>query len=433
MKNKLLVILVLLMLIVPIQIAFGLSQNLEVKESKEFEISNINVDISELILKINESLLFNYLESLVDIGPRYVGSENCKKAADYIHDEFEKLGLDVYIDPWNYPRYKCRNVVATLNGTDSSSDAIFVICAHFDTIGDSPGANDDGSGIAAMLSIANILCKYTFNHTIRFVATSGEEVGIYGANDYARKAYLRDENIVGVLNLDTIGYTTEKGGNFCYLLKPERSSWISSIINELSQTYQEYINLIPLVLNNRNNDHRAFLNYGYDALQFVQLSRGDYPYHTPEDKIEKVNFTYLKKVTRLIFATILELANRPIDVQVRFVTPKEGYLYLFDRPLLRQPKVNILGRDARGLTYIIGRTTARINITTKEEIISVSYSIDGIATFSGFFQESPYEWKIKISNDIFPLTGKHTLGVQVCSSSGKTAYDEMDIYIFSTY
>jgi hypothetical protein len=284
-----------------------------------------------------------------------------------------------------------------------------------------------------MLSIANIISKYTFNHTIRFVATSGEEVGLYGANDYARKAYLRDENIVWVLNLDTIGYTTEKGGNVCYILKPERSYWISSIIKELSQTYREYIELIPLVIKNRNNDHRAFLNYGYDALQFVQLSRGNYPYHTPDDTIDKVNFTYLKKVTRLVLATILELANRPIDVQVRFETPKEGYLYLFDRPLLRQPKVNILGRDARGLTYIIGRTTARINITSKEEIISVSYSIDGIATFSGFFQEPPYDWKIKISREIFPLTGKHTLGVQVCTSNGKTAYDEMDIYVFSTY
>ena len=433
MKKILACIFVFLMLIIPIHSAFGITQNLEITNNIESSGANFNTDIAEMVSQVNESMLFYYLKGLVDIGPRYVGSENCKKGADYIHEEFEKLGLGVYTDPWRYPKYKCRNVVATLNGTDPSSDAIFVLCAHFDTIGDSPGANDDGSGIAAMLSIANIISKYTFNHTLRFVATSGEEVGLYGSNDYARKAYLRDENIVGVLNIDTIGNTTEKGGNVVYLLKPERSEWLSSIIKELSVTYNEYINLSVLSIKNRNNDQRSFLNYGYDVIQFVQLARGNYPAHTPRDTIEKVNFIYLKKVTKLILATAVKLANKPIDVQVRFVAPKEEFLYFFDRPIFRQPKVNILGTKARGMTFIIGRTTARINITTDEEINSVSYSLNGIASFSGFFQEPPYEWKIKISNKIFPLTGKHLLGVYVCTSSGKTAYDEMDIFVFTTH
>ena len=216
-------------------------------------------------------------------------------------------------------------------------------------------------------------------------------------------------------------------------MKPERSEWISSIIKDLSQTYYEFINLSVLPIKNRNNDQRSFLNYGYDVVQFVQLARGNYPLHTPRDTIEKVNLTYLEKVTKLILATAVSLADRPIDVQVRFVTPKEGCLYLFDRLIFKQPKINIFGKKARGLTYVIGRTTARINITTKEEINSVSFSIDGIASFSGFLQGPPYEWLIKISPKIFPLKGKHTLGVYVCTSNGKTAYDEMDIFVFTTY
>ena len=433
MKKIIACIFVFFMLIIPIQSAFGITQNIEIENNVESREVTFDTDIVEMIPQVNESMLFTYLKGLVDIGTRYVGSENCNKAANYLHDEFERLGLDVYIDPWRYPKYKCRNVIATLNGTDTSSDATFVLCAHFDTIGDSPGANDDGSGIAAMLAIANITSKYSFNHTLRFVATSGEEVGLYGSHDYARKAYLRNENIVGVLNIDTIGNTTVKGGNVAYLLKPERSEWMSSIIKELSQTYMNYINLSVLSIKNRNNDHRSFLNYGYDVVQFVQLARGNYPLHTPQDTFEKVNFTYLTKITKLILATTVELVNKPIDVQVRFVTPKEGYIYLFDLPILRQPRINILGKNARGMTYIIGRTTARINITTKEEINSVSYSIDGIASFPGFLQGSPYEWVIKFSNKIFPLTGKHTLGVYVCTSSGKTAYDEMDVFVFTAH
>jgi len=432
MKNKI-VFLLIFIIILPINTAFGISQNHTIKNITEITELDLGSNIIEMISKINTPMIFDYLKGLVDIGPRFVGSENCEIAAQYIHDEFKKLGLDVYIDSWSYPKYKCRNVIATLNGTDQNSDAIFVLCAHFDTIGDSPGANDDGSGIASMLSIANILSKYTFNHTIRFVATSGEEVGLYGSNDYSRKAYERNENIVGVLNIDTIGNTTAKGGNVVYLLKPERSEWMSSIIKDLSQTYYEFINLSVLPIKNRNNDQRSFLNYGYDVVQFVQLARGNYPLHTPRDTIEKVNLTYLAKVTKLMLATAVELADRPIDIQVRFITPKEGCLYLFDRLLFKQPKINIFGKNARGLTYIIGRTTARINITTKEEINSVSFSIDGIASFSGFLQNPPYEWLIKISSKILPLKGKHTLGVYVCTSTGKTAYDEMDVFVFTAY
>ena len=405
----------------------------EIKENKNLIVTNFENDIIDMINQINQSLIHHYLKGLVDIGSRYTGSDNCKKAANYIFDEFKKIGLDAKIEPWSYVRYKCQNVVATLNGTDSSSDAIFVLCAHYDTIGDSPGANDDGSGIAAMLSIANISSKYSFNHTIRFIATSGEEVGLYGSNDCARKSYKREENIVAVLNIDTIGNTTKKGENVVYLLKPDRSEWISSIIKDLSRTYMQYFDLSVLPVGNRGNDHKSFLNYGYDAVQFVQLARGNYPLHTPQDTIEKINYNYLIKVTKLVLTTTVELANKPIDVQVRIVTPKEGYLYLFDRPIFRQPKINIFGKKVRGMTYVLGRTTARINITTKEEINSVSFCIDGISSFPGFLQEPPYEWKIKMSSKIFPLMGKHKLGVYVSTSSGKTAYDEMDIFVCTLY
>jgi len=433
MNKKIVCCLVFLILIIPLNTAFGTSNNLKLTNNSELTEYDSGIDIIELISKVKEPMIFNYLKGLVEIGTRFVGSKNCEKAAQYIFDKFKELDLDVKIDKWSYPKYKCRNVIATLNGTDPNSDSIFVLCAHFDTAGNSPGANDDGSGIAAMLSIANITSKYTFNHTLRFVATSGEEVGLYGSNDYSRKAYNRNENIVGVLNIDTIGNTTAIGGNVVYLLKPERSEWMSSTIKDLSQAYKEFINLSVLPIKNRDNDQRSFINYGYDVIQFVQLARGNYPLHTPQDTIEKINLTYLAKVTKLILTTAVELASRPIDIQVRFVTPKEGSLYLFDRLIFKQPKINIFGKKARGLTYVLGRTTARINITTNEEITSVSYSIDGIATFPGFLQNPPYDWLIKVSSKIFPLKGKHTLGVYVCTSTGKTAYDEMDIFVFTAY
>ena len=84
-----------------------------------------------MINKINESILYNYIEQLTDIGPRYTGSENCKIAAKYINDEFENIGLYSFIQPWKYLRRKCQNVVATLNGTDiDNNDSSIMPCVN---------------------------------------------------------------------------------------------------------------------------------------------------------------------------------------------------------------------------------------------------------------------------------------------------------------
>lgn len=434
MFKKTVLIVIILITMLSFKPADGVYNNTEKIDYYQKSLIKINSDIESLMNQVNESILYRYIENFTSFGYKKAGSENASRVEKYIFDEFDKMGLFVYMDPWNYIKYKDNNVVAIQNGTDPNSDVVILLCAHFDTIGDSPGANDDGSGIAALLTIANICSQHSFNHTIRFLAFSAEEVGLYGSHDYARKAYDRNENIFAVMNIDTIGNTTEEGKDLVYLLKPERSEWISNLIKNLSDTYKEKIRLSTISIGNRGNDHKSFHNYGYDTIQFVQLARGDYPTHKPQDTIEKINFEYLSKVTKLILATTVNLANKQIDLQVKIVTPKEGYLYVFDLPILKQPKFNIGGKNNRGMTYIIGRTTARINITTNEEINIVGYSIDGIMSHSGFFQNFPYEWKIEISSKkFFPLIGKHTLGVYVVTTNGKVSYDEMDIFVLSIY
>jgi acetylornithine deacetylase/succinyl-diaminopimelate desuccinylase-like protein len=113
-------------------------------------------EIIDMINMINQSLVSSYLEKLVSFGPRPTGSKNCNDAADYLYNEFEKMGLNVRFDPWKYPLRHGKNVVATLNGTNNPNGETYVLCAHYDTTWNSPGANDDGSSVAAMLSIAKI-------------------------------------------------------------------------------------------------------------------------------------------------------------------------------------------------------------------------------------------------------------------------------------
>ena len=122
--------------------------------------------IIDMIQQVNESQLYYYDSHLTAFGPHVTGTETSMKVSQYIYDEFHTIGLAVEFHNWTFDELTDRNVVATLPGTDLSSNATFVFCAHHDTIRNSPGADDDGSGVAAVLATAKILSQYSFKYTI---------------------------------------------------------------------------------------------------------------------------------------------------------------------------------------------------------------------------------------------------------------------------
>jgi hypothetical protein len=131
-----------------------------------------------------------------------------------------------------------------------------------------------------------------------------------------------------------------------------------------------------------------------------------------------------------VLAAAIDIANRPIAVQVRFVTPKEGCFYIFDRIYFDLPLKKSFTPYLQGMTYLLGKKIiARINITGEEKISNVLYSIDNEIKYGDVVTEPPFEWQIRRSSYHIPLLGRHTLEVTVTTMSGKTAYDQMDIFI----
>src|SRR4030043_300220 len=116
--------------------------------------------IIDIIEQMNETLYLGYLENITAFGSRVTGTSSCQEAGDYIYNEFENMDLEVRYHYWNYSGYSDRNIEATLYGTDQTSDAIYIICGHYDTVGGCPGADDDASGVSTVLSAAFILRKY---------------------------------------------------------------------------------------------------------------------------------------------------------------------------------------------------------------------------------------------------------------------------------
>jgi len=321
------------------------------------------------------------------------------------------------------------NVIAVHNGTAPNSDAVILVSAHYDTIGNSPGANDDGSGIAAMLTIANITSNLNFNHTLRFIAVSGEEVGTYGSFADAKKAYCNKENIIAVLNIDMIGYANSSDEHIVQFFSPCRSEWIVDLARDMSEKHQNYFKIIPQHSMHYPADHESYYDLGYDGVQIVQCKPEDaHWFHTPEDTIDKITYTYLINVTKLVLSIACELAEKPIDVQVQITRPKEAYYYFLDYPLLKLPGFNLYRTRLRAMTYLHGRTTVKLNITTNEKINSVYFGIDGYVRH--VVKEPPYEWKIGTEiYKFFQLKGAHRITVCVTTETGKTANDEMDVFI----
>jgi hypothetical protein len=291
--------------------------------------------VISIIEQVDEADFLSYEQDMLANGPRPTESASCEAAAEYMYDEFESFGLDVRYHHWTNSGYESDNVEATLYGTDEESDEIFVICGHYDTVSASPGADDDTSGTIAVLMAAKILSQYQFNHTIKFVAFSGEEQGLLGSEVYAQEADSQGWNIGGVLNCDMISYAiTSSDGDNMVVYENSASQWLYTYTGDINEEYAEYIG--PMTLHaggtSSGSDHYYFWQHGFSAIFYFEYEMTPY-YHGPQDTIPNINISYAAKNIRLILATLGELAEAryPSDPPVQPTTPNGKTLVVWNR------------------------------------------------------------------------------------------------------
>jgi hypothetical protein len=264
------------------------------------------------------------------------------------------------------------NVMATLKGTDATDDRVLIISGHLDSratdvmdsIIDAPGANDDGSGVAAMMELAKIMCKREFPYTIIFVAVVGEEQGLYGAKHLADKAKDQNWNVIAMINNDMIGNSLSSGTQLrdntqvrvfsetIPYLETEAeakirkstnrdndspSRQLARYIKSVTNQYVEQLD-IKLVYRNdrflRGGDHTPFSQNGFTAVRFCEMNENfDHQHQTVRkenniqygDLPEFMDFEYMKKVACSNLATLSNLAWSPkapknVGIEVKEVT-----------------------------------------------------------------------------------------------------------------
>ena len=276
----------------------------------EKTLQSIEETIIEILENLDEDLILGYLEDLVAFGPRVTGTNACHQAGDYIYDEFESYGLESRYDDWSYGGYSGNNIEGTLPGVDETSDKIYIICAHYDSVPGSPGADDDGSGTAAVLAAAKLMSQYEFNHTIRFVTFDGEEQGLLGSHEYVEEVYGNGDNIMAALNGDMIGYAANPTqASYIKVYENSASEWITDFSEQVSENYYDYCELEIVPMGPAyNSDHASFWGFGYNAVMYHEYQFNPY-YHSPQDIIDNMDVDYCTRVTRLMTATLGELAE----------------------------------------------------------------------------------------------------------------------------
>ncbi|MBC7081701.1 MAG: M28 family peptidase [Thermoplasmatales archaeon] len=342
--------------------------------------AKIDEKISEIIDSINEETLLFYENILASFGPHPTGSETCDMVADFIFNEFEKEGLKVEYQYWEKNGISGKNVIATLQG---KTDFILIISAHYDTVEVSPGADDDSSGVAVVLTSAKILSKYSFLHTIKFVAFSGEEQGLYGSEYFARNSYKRGEKIIGDIQLDGVGYAVKEDRKV-RISSNSASKWIVDMAEQIALDYKSKIDLEISRHDYMGSDHKSFYNYGYEGVFFLEYEFNP-NYHTSEDTIEHININYLTKICKLASATLAKIADESIDIMTRIVEPEIGGIYFSGR--------KIIELDGH-LTILIGKIKVRAEIISSKEVQRVDFYFDN--RFYGTVYEKPYEFTYKI-------------------------------------
>jgi len=349
-------------------------------------------EINKMITEVKAENLEITVKKLVSFGTRHTLSDIKSKtrgigaAQAWVKSEFDKYALEsngrltskidyftVKADGKRIPvDSQLGNVMATLKGTDPQDNRIIIISGHLDSrvsdvmnvTADAPGANDDGSGVGAMMELAKIMSKRSFPCTIIFVAVTGEEQGLYGAKHLAEMAKTEHWNILAMLNNDMIGNSLSNGTRLSdntklrvfsetipYLETEEEAKMRKAINSDndspsrqlaryIKTATEQYVPQLEIELVYRNDrflrggDHTPFSQNGFTAVRLCEMNE-NYDHQHQDlrtengvkygDLPEFMDFEYLRKTTAANLASLANLAWSPkapknVGIEVKELT-----------------------------------------------------------------------------------------------------------------
>lgn len=347
-------------------------------KSQSQEVIMRDPAIAAMIAEVSPDSLHSHINKLVSFGTRHTMStvtdpkRGIGAARQWVLSRFNEFAkqsggrMTATIDTWTLQpdgrrvdvAHEIGNVMATLKGTDSNDDRIFMVSGHIDSrVSDvnnresyAPGANDDGSGTAAVIELARVMSKHSFPATIIFVAVSGEEQGLLGANHLAERAVAEKWNLEALLNNDIMGsnhspdtklidntklrifseglsgFETDKRANSIRQYGAENDGKARTLARYVKEIGERYVDNLEIKLIYRNDrylrggDHTPFVNRDFAAVRITEMNENFNNQHQDlrtekgieyGDYAKNMDFEYLRKNTCVNLASLANLAKAP--------------------------------------------------------------------------------------------------------------------------
>ncbi len=292
----------------------------ELSEEQAVLAEDLRRDVEMLAGRIGQRNLLHY--------------QRLVRAAEWLEQSLRAAGYDPQRQTYTVQGKAVWNIVAEVAG-HTLPDQILVVGAHYDTVVGSPGANDNGSGVAATLALARSFAGRQPARTVRFAFFVNEEPPYFqteamGSLVYARECRRRGDNIVAMFSLETIGYYNDRPGSQQYpwplaAVYPSTGNFIAFVGNTASahlvkqvvESFRRHARFpseggaLPGIIPGVGwSDHWSFWQAGYPALMVTDTAPFRYPhYHSPADTPDKLDYERTARVVAGLDKVLDELAN----------------------------------------------------------------------------------------------------------------------------
>jgi Zn-dependent M28 family amino/carboxypeptidase len=301
--------------------------------SRSFSGAVPALSAEESEIKVNLNKHVSYMAGT--IGERNViAYEPLQKTAQYIEGALKAQGYEVKSQEYVVQMRKVRNLIAEIHG-GARANEIVVIGAHYDTVFDCPGADDNTSGVAGLLELARLLKNSHPARTVRLVAFVNEEPPHFqtenmGSWVYAKEAHRKKENIVAAVSLETIGMYSDAEGSQQYppgfkSLYPSKGNFIGfvgdlasrELVRDAVRSFRESTqfpsegNSAPGSITGVSwSDHWSFWQEGYPAIMVTDTAPfRNKNYHEPTDTPDTLDYASMARVVHGLVRVVTDLGK----------------------------------------------------------------------------------------------------------------------------
>ncbi|WP_223787226.1 M28 family metallopeptidase [Marinicella meishanensis] len=277
--------------------------------------------LQAIVDAVSEQRLMADIAALEGVRHHQFGPQGLATARNYIRQQMATGPIVMTEQPFNQIGATGINLIGTLPA-QTDTNAVYIIDGHYDTVGGTPGADDNATGTAGMLEALRVLSQFNSQAHLKFIGFDQEELGLLGARFYANNKD-PNEDIRGLLNFEMIGYTC-RGQAECvnfpnadtsiYNIKSHFANTLSDTFMQVGATHVPELKITAVTddgdFNFRRSDHAPFWDLGVDALFLTDGANFRTPhYHQSTDRLATLDTAFMTQVVKTAVGTVATLAG----------------------------------------------------------------------------------------------------------------------------